>query len=365
LFIDHAEWRQLQQSVEARFEALPNIVIIVEKRYGPVSNYHYHTIPPRYVAEIFYQKPSTLATLSSILKYPLIWKLQGEAPSHSPVLAIDRAMVGSGGSVTRGACAEEDMFRPTLGGIHWVSVSCWEYMEDRQGEQEVSIRELAQLVLSAKQTSHVPARHQLDVQVDQAADMDAWLHEVRSRLQPWRRPALTRCLRQWHHWLARDPHLSPDFQITDTRDLTAAEFTDLAIKLCRIYENHLHRVDCHRGDVSSQAQRAAEMSFYLMDYEANGDDSLRFNAYILRFPYARGLHLVITEFSPAEDPEQDEAHLSTILLNEVYVPQLRRRIPAEDAQPYLRARPAGDQVGEPGEESVSTSSGNENATTVA
>jgi hypothetical protein len=105
------------------------------------------------------------------------------------------------------------------------------------------------------------------------------------------------------------------------------------------------------------------MSFFLGKVVSN-DESLRFNAHIMRLPYAQGLHLVVTESPLLQNPEVNEAGPPTTLLNEIYVSRLRRRIPAEDAQPYLQSRPVGDQVGEPEEESVSTASGNQNAAAV-
>lgn len=167
---------------------------------------------------------------------------------------------------------------------------------------------------------------------------------------------------QLHHWLARDPDLSPDFQIMDIEDFSAAAFTELAIRLCQVYEKHLHQVDFHRRDILVEAQRAVEMSFFLGEVDTS-NETLRFNGYIRRLPYARGLHLVVTEYPLPQNPEVGEAGPPTTLLNEIYVSQLRRRIPAEDAQPYLQPQlqPVGEEGGEPGEESVSTASGNEHA----
>lgn len=124
--------------------------------------------PPPFIVEVFFWKPSTLATLSSILKYRFAWELKDRALTYGSVMTIHEAMVGTQGSVTRGECNEGDLFVPSVGGIRCASV----------GGRELSIRELARLVLASGLSPSKAIQHQLDVQVDEVSDMDPWLQEV-------------------------------------------------------------------------------------------------------------------------------------------------------------------------------------------
>jgi hypothetical protein len=82
-----------------------------------------------------------------------------------------------------------------------------------------------------------------------------------------------------------------------------------------------------------ETTKAADMTFYLEDNET-GDETFRFLAYITRWPAASGLRLRITEWVSGHD-EEGEADFQVVdLLDEVYIPELRMRIPAAEAAAY-------------------------------
>lgn len=91
---------------------------------------------------------------------------------------------------------------------------------------------------------------------------------------------------------------------------------------------------CRNGEAAApETTKAANMTFYLEGNETD-DETLRFHAYITRWPAASGIHLQITKWVSGHD-EEGEADLQVVdLLDEVYIPELRMRIPAAEAAAY-------------------------------
>lgn len=82
---------------------------------------------------------------------------------------------------------------------------------------------------------------------------------------------------------------------------------------------------------SPETVRAAEMTFHLTDPES-GFGPLRFEAHLDWWPNASGLHLRVLQWGV--DNDGNEARHRVDLLDQVYLPELRRRIPVAEAAAY-------------------------------
>lgn len=177
LLVDNKQWGQLQSDVRQRFCALPNLRIILEKHCGGRSFYPWHRPSPSYVADVFFQAPTSLSTFSSILDYSLKWKLE-TGTVYSPVHAIAEAMVGVHAWIIEGDSGEDErLFRGISAGVEMVLVGPRD-MDDEETKRHVSIRELARLVIPAVCLPARPQQHQLHVQIDEASEMYTWIDEV-------------------------------------------------------------------------------------------------------------------------------------------------------------------------------------------
>lgn len=177
LITDAKQWRQLQSDIDQRFIALPNLRIILQKHRGNRSVDYSRRSPPQHVAQVFFQKPITLTSFSSILDYPVKWEDNRRGLSFSPVRALDSAVVGVHAYLAKGDYDDDRLFRGLSSGVEAVLVSPRD-VDDLDFKRDVSVRELARLVIPAVSCSVTPQPHQLDVQVDGAYDMDAWMNEV-------------------------------------------------------------------------------------------------------------------------------------------------------------------------------------------
>jgi hypothetical protein len=139
------------------------------------------------------------------------------------------------------------------------------------------------------------------------------------------------CACQFPKWLARDPEICPTFAISDLEDLSSDDFINIAIGLCRVYEIHMEEGRSGAATISPETVRAADMTFHVTDPES-GFGPLRFEAFLDLWPNASGLHLRVLQWGV--DDDGIEARHSVDLLNQVYIPELRRRIPAAEAAGY-------------------------------
>jgi hypothetical protein len=82
----------------------PNLRIIFEKRSSTKGDWpSFHNILPRYPAGIYIERPTTIATLSLILKYPLTWKVDDEDLASGPVTTISKLQVRHQAYATQGS----------------------------------------------------------------------------------------------------------------------------------------------------------------------------------------------------------------------------------------------------------------------
>jgi hypothetical protein len=178
-----------EQGSASEVHEFPNMHATLKQELDPVKAYPNHTVPPRYTAVLQIWRNTSLATLSSLLRYPLEWEFIDGQTTRSAVLGITSAYVSSPAAFTLGQPDNRGFFTPFSAGIR--QISFWKGEED-EGEQrqqkrrETSIRTLSQLSSSdVPLEDKIPGRNQLDVQCDEPADAKAWLREVRRFDNSW------------------------------------------------------------------------------------------------------------------------------------------------------------------------------------
>lgn len=167
--------------------------------------------PPQYMASLFLHEPISIATLSSILRYPLEWQSSGKYGSRSCIRGIDDVMFGSNACLIRGHCHDDDIFQPTEGTLSTATVGFRNH--GKAITPRDSIRRLSHFVLPCR--GPASGLDRLLIHIDKLATLDHWIEHV-SDLQsrPTRKLTLlgheassipqtqTRCLSifSYRHW---------------------------------------------------------------------------------------------------------------------------------------------------------------------
>jgi hypothetical protein len=126
-------------------EALPfpNMHATIRQDLDPKMAYPNHVFPPRHTAELQIWRNISLATLSSLLRFPLDWEFVDGQTTRSPVLGVSSAYVTSSATFTPGQPDQEGFFTPVSGNIRDIWFRKCDEDEWEQEPREASIRTLS------------------------------------------------------------------------------------------------------------------------------------------------------------------------------------------------------------------------------
>jgi hypothetical protein len=133
----------------------------------------FHT---RYTAELDVNYDASIATLSSILKYPFDWKHPDGSVSRSPICGISNVTIwGHDGAILRPAASNaQGVFQATECGPYYVFVSeCRNGLAKEPERMETCIQAVSQLAMRPGIRRHI-----MDLQCDEFPESDAWLRQV-------------------------------------------------------------------------------------------------------------------------------------------------------------------------------------------
>jgi hypothetical protein len=152
----------------------------IKQELDPKIVYPNHAAPPRHTSELNIWRNTSLATISSLLRYPLIWKFVDGQLSRSPVLGVSSAYVNGPATLTHGQPDRHGFFTPISGNIRRIFVWKLEGNEWEQARRESSIGALSRFSSPDVSPENItPDSHRLDIQCDEPEDTQAWLREVR------------------------------------------------------------------------------------------------------------------------------------------------------------------------------------------
>jgi hypothetical protein len=150
----------------------------IKPELDPKKAYPPDTEPPRHTAELSIWRTTSLATITSLLSYPLDWAFADGEISRSPVLGIASAFVYDPAIFIVGERPAKGFFEPTSAGLQCVHVSKCTLEGTSDPEQlaislATSVRTLSQF--SSRDISRTPGKSRVDIQCDDLEDAQAWL----------------------------------------------------------------------------------------------------------------------------------------------------------------------------------------------
>jgi hypothetical protein len=162
-------------------EALPfpNLHATIQQVVDPKNAYPDHVFRPRQTAVLQIWRNTSLATLSSLLRFPLDWDLVDGQNTRGPVLGVTSAYVTSPATFIPGQPDHKGFFTPVSASIRDIYVWKRDENEWEQERRETSIRTLSQFSSpDIPPEDETPGRNRLDIRCDEPEDAKAWLREV-------------------------------------------------------------------------------------------------------------------------------------------------------------------------------------------
>jgi hypothetical protein len=164
---------------------LPNLRAILIQELDPVNQFLEDVKPPRYTIDLRIQQDTSLATISSILRYPLDWSLADEERTRSRVLGITRVGVSGDAAFVCGNPGHNGLFTPISAGLRGLTLSADpEDALPNPERLETSARTMLQLVpcsnIEPQNVWGVPYQYpRLQILCDSREVVRFWLREVR------------------------------------------------------------------------------------------------------------------------------------------------------------------------------------------
>jgi hypothetical protein len=169
----------------------PKHACYYQTRARSKTAYPEHDNPPRHTAELRVYSDTSLATISSLLRFPLEWEFVDGQTTRNPVLGITSTYVSFPAVLSLGEPDRRGFFTPISAGIRRIVFCRREEDEGQQGGQggqerrETSIRTLSQFSSpDFPPEDKTIGKNQLDLQCDEPAAAKAWLREVRRSFIP-------------------------------------------------------------------------------------------------------------------------------------------------------------------------------------
>jgi hypothetical protein len=183
-----------EQRCATEAPSFPNIHAAIRQDLDPKMAYPNHVVPPRYTAVLQIRRNTSLATLSSLLRFPFDWEFVDGQTTRSPVQGVSSAYVTSPATFTPGQPDHEGFFTPVSGNIRGIWLRKRDEDEWEQERRETSIRTLSQFSLpdvAREDEDGTLGRDRLDIQCYEPEDAKAWIREVSPFEDP--RVMLIRC----------------------------------------------------------------------------------------------------------------------------------------------------------------------------
>jgi hypothetical protein len=173
MFVDYDHMRHMYEDDAKRNAAFPQITTFIRKKfYFPFRG---HSEAREYSAELWIRKPTTVALLSAILRYPIAWTFGGQEQFLHPVDNIYWIEVASEGPLVRGDCNPGDLFR-SKSPAYRVSIGA-DAADVPTETQRATIRELERFFLPVDSSPLVVRKHRVTIGTNFSL-MGLWLEQV-------------------------------------------------------------------------------------------------------------------------------------------------------------------------------------------
>lgn len=285
----------------------PNLRSKMIQELHPGSEFVDDDVPPLHTISLRINRNTSLATISSIIRYPLDWDFLDRVAGRSRVLGITSVGIFNRAIFTLRNPDSDGMFIPISSGIRSAFVSrCTQHGAMEPQRTETCIRTLLQLLMPDAALDNVTwMDHQLQIQCNDPEDVRIWLQEVSS---PQDCTNGVDRLFKLPSWLDINFNIEPSFKLFFECALTSHQFQDLTQGFVDMFD------DLWTRGISAR-NRLFESDDDNIDYEARervlcqiisfppGDDTdEQYVARLIEYPERNGFRVLIQEYPPFPPP---------------------------------------------------------------